>query len=224
MRKISYLLAILSMLLSITLTSFAANIPTPTEKYVLIYKCDKAILTCQNPDENIEKGKTEFEQELRKHYENRILIEDIRYDCNETQEPLQAYKDMLKSHQKALIIKINLAGQGSQYIEYQNGFGARIGTYVPTTKIHFQEVLVTPESTKFIGRDYGIKDYFAQTYAMGRQIYSTQTDPRKLVKNGIRGCLRDICKFAGAAINKYSAPDAYKNEVDRFLCKFDNIK
>lgn len=197
--------------------------PVPTEKKVLIYKCDKTVLQCQNSAEDIAAGRIEFENELRNHYGNRIIVENIIYDPNEQLETVDDFKKMLKPGQKAVILKINLEGQGAALQEYQNMFGAKVGGYIPTTKVHINEAFCDSNSTKLVGRDYGIKEYHPQSYAVYGRVYSTQNDPRKQVKNNIRGCIRDLCKFYGDQINKYSNPQKYQIEVYRFLCRPDDL-
>jgi hypothetical protein len=189
----------------------------------LIYKCDKAVLTCQNSNNDIPSARAEFEKELYNHYGKRFVIKRIIYDPNQFLEKKDAFLAMVKPDENILIVKITLEGQGLDVKEFQNAFGAKIGATVPTTKVHVVEGIFNAHEHKEGYSDYGVKDYSAYTYALGNRIY-TQTDPRKLVKNNIRGCIRDICRFYGDQVNKYANPVGYQNEINRYSGRFYDLK
>ncbi len=202
-------------------TVYAATIPEPTKKVVLFYRVPDTILQCQNADEDIVAGAAELEKELKNHYSKRFIVQEIRKAPEEKMLP-DGYKALIKPNQIPLIVTIDLEGQGSNVDYYQNAFGAKSAGVSQTVNVHLVEALPASNNNSFAWIDYGVQAYGAGTFAIGRDIFAAQTDPRKNVKNAVRGCFRDACKL-NESINKYANPAAYEKEVNRFTGNFEAV-
>lgn len=202
-------------------TVYAATTPEPTKKVVLFYRVPDAILQCQNADEDMVAGAIELEKELKNHYSKRFIVQEIRKAPEEKMLP-DGYKALIKPNQIPLIVTIDLEGQGSNVDYYQNAFGAKSAGVSQTVNVHLVEALPASNNNSFAWIDYGIQAYGAGTFAIGRDIFAAQTDPRKNVKNAVRGCFRDACKL-NESINKYANPAAYEKEVNRFTGNFEAV-
>lgn len=202
-------------------TVYAATIPEPTKKVVLFYRVPDTILQCQNADENIVAGAAELEKELKNHYSKRFIVQEVRKAPEEKMLP-DGYQALIKPNQIPLIVTIDLEGQGSNVDYYQNAFGAKSAGVSQTVNVHLVEALPASNNNSFAWIDYGVQAYGAGTFAIGRDIFAAQTDPRKNVKNAVRGCFRDACKL-NESINKYANPAAYEKEVNRFTGNFEAV-
>lgn len=193
--------------------------PEPTKKVVLFYRVPDAILQCQNADEDMVAGATELEKELKNHYSKRFIVQEVRKAPEEKMLP-DGYKALIKPNQIPLIVTIDLEGQGSNVDYYQNAFGAKSAGVSPTINVHLVEALPNRYGNAFSWVDYGVQAYGSGTFAIGRDIFTAQSDPRKNVKNAVRGCFRDACKL-NESINKYANPAAYEREFNRFTGNFE---
>ena len=202
-------------------TVYAATIPEPTKKVVLFYRVPDTILQSQNADEDIVAGAAELEKELKNHYSKRFIVQEVRKAPEEKMLP-DGYQALIKPNQIPLIVTIDLEGQGSNVDYYQNAFGAKSAGVSQTVNVHLVEALPASNNNSFAWIDYGVQAYGAGTFAIGRDIFATQTDPRKNVKNAVRGCFRDACKL-NESINKYANPAAYEKEVNRFTGNFEAV-
>ena len=205
----------------ITLNSICiAAAPATSKKVILFYKVPDAVIQCQNSSEDMISGAKELENELVNHYSKRFVVQGIKripYDDNMFLIP-ECFKE-LKPNQAPFLIKITLEGQGTRTTYYQNAFGAQTVGIAPATNVHLVEATLNTNKDGFLLYDYGTQSYSAGTFAMGRNIFVAQSDPRKNAKNAIRGCFRDACKF-DESINKYANPFAYEKEYDRFVGNF----
>lgn len=202
-------------------TVYAATIPEPTKKVVLFYRVPDTILQSQNADEDIVAGAAELEKELKNHYSKRFIVQEVRKAPEEKMLP-DGYQALIKPNQIPLIVTIDLEGQGSNVDYYQNAFGAKSAGVSQTVNVHLVEALPASNNNSFAWIDYGVQAYGAGTFAIGRDIFAAQTDPRKNVKNAVRGCFRDACKL-NESINKYANPAAYEKEVNRFTGNFEAV-
>lgn len=199
-------------------TVYAETTPEPTKKVVLFYRIPDTILQCQNANEDMVAGAIELEKELKNHYSKRFIVQEVRKAPEGKLLP-DGYQALIKPNQIPLIVTIDLEGQGSKVDYYQNAFGAKSAGVSQTVKVHLVEALPANNSNSFAWIDYGVQAYGAGTFAIGRDIFAAQTDPRKNVKNAVRGCFRDACSF-NKNINKYANPTAYQNEEDRYNGNF----
>ena len=196
-----------------------AATPEPSKKIVLFYKVSDAVIQCQNSSEDMAAGTKELEKELNNHYSKRFIVQGVQRLPQDTILTAAEYFNKVKFNQIPFIVKIKLEGQGQSTTLYQNAFGAQKYGVSPSTKVHLEEAtLVTNDDSVYI-QDYGIKSYSSGTFAVGRDVYAAQTDPRKNTKNAIRACFRDACEF-NDNINKYANPAAYEREYNRFTGNF----
>ena len=164
--------------------------------------------------------KAELEKELVNHYKNRFIVEGIiRGELPDVLRPASFYQEQVGSGKTPLVIIIKLHGQGERITQYQNAFGAQYMGVAPAVNVSLMEGSVDPVDGKQYSVDYGIKSYSSGSYAIGRNIYAAQNDPRKNTKNAVSGIFRDACKF-DESINKYANPIGYEMEVNRFIVNF----
>ena len=133
--------------------------------------------------------------------------------------PISFYQEKVKPGQTPLIITLLLNGQGQSATHYQNAFGATAIGIAPAVSVSLIELLIDQSDLKPYSITYGPLEYSAGTFAVGRNIYAAQTDPRKNAKNALRGIFRDACKL-NEDINKYANPVAYEYEYNRFIGDF----
>ncbi len=210
------------LLISLTANICLADAPEPTKKVVLFYRVSDAILQAQNSDEDIIAGAAELEKELKNHYSKRFIVQEIRRATGEPSLP-PAYQSTIKANQVPLIVKIDLEGESTTTQFYQNAFGAKATGVAPAINVHLIEALPSVDGLNFASFDYGIKTYSSGTFAVGMNIYAAQTDPRKNVKNAVRGCFRDACKL-NEQVNKYVNPLAYDFEIARYTGNFEKCR
>lgn len=196
-----------------------ASAPKPIQKVVLFYMVKDEALQCQNSNEDMLAGKEELEKELTDHYNNRFIVQGIERVPVGTIWTVQECFSKVKPNQLPFFIAIALDGQDQTEEHYQNAFGAQKTGVAPAIKVHLMEAIPDLEKNGFYQFDYGVQSYSAGTYAIGQNIYATQTDPRKNAKNAIRASFRDACKF-NDSINKYANPKGYEKEYNRFTGNF----
>lgn len=206
-------------LIALTVNICFADAPEPTKKVVLFYRVSDAILQAQNSNEDMVAGKEEFEKELKNHYSKRFIVQEIRRATGEPAQP-PAYQSTIRANQIPLIVKIDLEGEGTTTQLYQNAYGAQATGVAPAINVHLLEAIPSTDGLIFVPYDYGTKSYSAGTFAVGMNIYAAQTDPRKNVKNAVRGCFRDACKL-NEQVNKYVNPLAFDFEMARYTGDFE---
>ena len=209
-------------LIALTANICFADSPEPTKKVVLFYRVSDAILQAQNSDEDMIAGKEELEKELKNHYSKRFIVQEIRRATGEPSLP-PAYQSTIRANQIPLIVKIDLEGETTATQFYQNAFGAKAAGVAPAINVHLIEALPSSDGLNFASFDYGTKAYSSGTFAMGMNIYAAQTDPRKNVKNAVRGSFRDACKL-NEQVNKYVNPLAYDFEIARYTGDFEKCR
>lgn len=205
-------LPILLLLLCIAANAFAAE--RIKQKVTVFYNVDDAILEAQNSDNDIIRGQQEFEDEIKGNMAKRFEIMAIkRIKPIETSAPLKYNRDELYNiplSQVPVLLEIKVTGISSHTDTYQNAFGAKSYITVPDVNVHFLE-LIGERSTSnrwMIQTVNADLVYHPQSYAMGRDLYVANRNDRTLVKNSVRGTIRDRGKFLPP--NKYVYRDAYK--------------
>ena len=220
MKKILLLTAMLVFALC---TAVDAADFTPTKKVVLFYRVSDAILQAQNSDEDMAKGMLEFEKELRNHYGKRFVVQDIKRNTYQPTNDSNFYKKLVKPNQQALIVEIVLAGETTTSTQYQNAYGAQKTGYAPAVNVHLSESLPRLNGNGYATIDYGVKTYSSGTFTVGMNVYATETNPRKNVKNAVRASFRDACVM-NEQINKYTNPAGYEMEKARFEGDFEGFE
>ena len=193
-----------------------------TKKNVhIFYRVNNNILACQNRDEDIVRGKKEFEETIRKYYEKRFNLKKIEQTPYEKLS-IDYFKNRCSLGEYGFFITIELEGQSTQTEYYQNGYGAETAVTSPTTLVHLIEFIIIPGNDIVYRYDYGTKSYGKGTIAIGRDVFVADSDPRRNAKGAIEGCLRDACKV-DKTINKYANEGAYKIESWRYAGDFNII-
>ena len=209
-------------LLLFACSGFAFAAPQPTKHIVLFYKVSDAILMCQNSDENIEKGKIEFENELNNHYSKRFVVDGVKYLPEMPALSAEEYLAMVKQNETPFILKLKLNGTGSTIQTFQNVFGAKKSIEVPTIKIDRAEAVVDRQDKIIYAVNYGEAEYHPNAMALGGDLYSS-TDQRKNTKNDVRGYIRDYCTYLGDKINKYADMKKFNQYNDAYNGDFKQI-
>lgn len=210
---------IITLLLCIFSTmAFASDKPEPSQKVILFYSTSDSILQCQNSDEDIAKGTIEFEELLHKQYSKRFIVQEIR-QLQKNNMTIDDYKAIPHHNQQLFIVNIEFAGEGVGVDHYQNGYGAQTAGAYKTAQIHLIESTVNIEDNCIYSYDYGVVGYGSGTFAVSGIIFATETNPRKIAKNAVRAAIQNACSL-NKSINKYTNPQAYQNEIDRFTGNF----
>lgn len=219
MKKV-FIVFLAVLLCLIGVVASAAEAPTPTQKIVLFYRVDDALLACQNSAEDIEKGRVEFEKLLAKYYGKRFVVQEIRQNPDE-EMTLEEYKKIIKFNQKPFIVIMEAAGEGTGVDSYQNAYGAKTQGAYKTFKIHIKEFAPNKNNNGFNSYDYGVLSYGSGTFSVGQMIFATDTNPRKIAKKAVDAVLYTVCRIDDD-INKFAYPTAYQMEVERFNGVFDS--
>ena len=206
---------IILLFLSLLILSLSGTVMANEKQAVTIFYCvDDTILQAQNSKENVEEGKIEFEKAFLDNFDKRFDINGVkRIHKIETTADLKYDRDQLyniPANQIPVIVELKVTGIGTETDTYQNAFGAKSNITVPNVKIHYTEYL----GERITGQRYMLKtvdgdfSYRPQSYALGSDLYVANKDDRTLVKNCVRGLIRDIGKFNPP--NKYAYRDKYE--------------
>ncbi|MBP2636017.1 MAG: hypothetical protein H6Q72_1924 [Firmicutes bacterium] len=206
---------IVLLFLSLLILSLSGTVMANEKQAVTIFYCvDDTILQAQNSKEDVEKGKVEFEKAFLDNFDKRFDINGVkRIHKIETSADLKYDRDQLyniPANQVPVLVELKVTGLGTETDTYQNAFGAKSNITVPNVNIHYTEYLgerITGHRYMFQTFD-GDFSYRPQSYALGRDLYVANKDDRTLVKNCVRGLIRDIGKFNPP--NKYAYPDKYE--------------
>ena len=206
---------IILLFISLLILSLSGTVMANEKQAVTIFYCvDDTILQAQNSKEDVEKGKVEFEKVFLDNFNKRFDIKGVkRIHKIETTADLKYDRDQLyniPANQIPVIVELKVTGIGTETDTYQNVFGAKSNVTVPTVNIHYTEHL----GERITGHRYIFKtfdgdfSYRPQSYALGSDLYVANKDDRTLVKNCVRGLIRDIGNFNPP--NKYAYPDKYE--------------
>jgi len=206
---------IVLLFLSLLVLSLSGTVMANEKQAVTIFYCvDDTILQAQNSTEDVEKGKIEFENIFLENFDKRYDIKGVkRIHKIETTAALKYDRDelyKLPANQVPVLVELKVTGLGTETDSYQNAFGAKSNITVPNVMIHYTEYLgerITDQRYMLQTFD-GDFSYRPQSYALGRDLYVANKNDRTLVKNCVRGLIRDIGKFNPP--NKYAYPDKYE--------------
>lgn len=179
---------------------------------VIFYSIPDQILMCQNKEEDITKGATQFEKTLQKYYKKRFNIISVHRTYIKTDAdgkyPIEEKKHLfaLSKGAQAIIVKINLLGNSTATDTYQNAFGAKQSITVPTTTIFYSEQLGDASMETFYCFET-VRDYRPDTFALFGELWTKKMDDRTLTKNCVEAFIKDANKFIPP--NKYTHTDEY---------------
>ena len=135
----------------------------PAQKVVLWYQVPEVILEAQNSENDVEKGKAEFEAFLMDKYGKRFPVQLLK----------QAPDKELKAEDVKLVTRPNLVGKYS------------------TVKVALQESTVV--GNELITYDYGIKEYDSSMLRVAGYVVASEDDPRINTKNAVNKCITEAC-------------------------------
>lgn len=181
---------------------------SPAQKVVLWYQVPDAILEAQNEENDMAKGKVEFEKLLQEQYSKRFDIQNIKR-ANANQVTAQDLTLITRPDWKVFLVKLDLAGTGT-------GEKLLLGTYA-TVKVSLQEKAAF--NNKLYTYDYGIQEYDSSKLRVAGYVLASEENPRINTKNAVIACIKDACKF-DEQINRYADPAAYQKEEDRYNGNF----
>lgn len=204
MKKIIGFIAIM-IVLCLSCAANAAETPPEFKKkqVTIFYDVSDLIIMCQNESENMEKGKVEFEGEIKKYYSARYDVMDIkRAQKLENGKYDKTIMFGIPEAQVPLLLIITLEGNGSDVDTYQNIFGAKQSITVETTKVNLGEYIGSRDGAVDLwGGMFGIRSYRPLTSSFGGNIFIANKNQRTQTKNAIKGYLKDI--------NSYNPPNKY---------------
>lgn len=216
MKKVISFLAMI--LFTVTSVVYASGF-TPTKRVVIFYRVPDTVISCQNGKEDMVKGRKEFEDTLRKNYEKRFIVDDIRPAPTE-KETAKQYLARVKVGEIPIYVTINLEGQHTVTQTWQNGFGATQTTYAPAVDLNISEYRAYSDN-QFHGYGPNSMYWSPGSVPLGFGYgYITENNARKNTKNAIKYAIESTCTF-DESINKYANPVAYNEEVARYNGDFE---
>lgn len=192
---------------------------TPSKHVVLFYRVPDTVLSCQNGNEDLEKGRVSFEKMMVSQYSKRFIVDAI-CPAPENRQNAKTYVDLVKTGEIPLYVEINLTGQHTISQKYQNVFGAKTTGYAPAVDLNISEWIAYPNG-EFHGYGPWQLWWSPGTVSMGMGMIMTENNARKNTKNAIRWIVETACTFNDKGLNKYTNPEAYENEKIRFLGDFE---
>lgn len=183
----------------------------PAKKVVLWYQVPDAILEVQNPENDMEKGKSELEAFIKTNYGKRFDIQIVK---RAPEKNLTAADVSLVTRPSwvPVIVKIDLAGVGT---------GEKLVGKYATVKVALQESAVV-DGTIYT-YDYGVKEYDSSMLRVAGYVVASEDDPRINTKNAVNDCITEACTL-NDKVNRYADPTAYEKENARYSGEFQNIK
>ncbi len=183
----------------------------PASKVVLWYQVPEAVLQAQNSDNDVEKGKAEFEAYLSEKYGKRFAVQMVK---RAPDKELTASDVMLvtRPNWMPVVVQLQLAGVGS---------GDKLVGKYSTVKVGLKEAAVVDGVLYFY--DYGIKEYDSSMLRVAGYVLASEDDPRINTKNAVNDCIAEACMMK-ENINRYADPDAYTKEGYRYNGEFNKLQ
>ncbi|MDY4920649.1 MAG: hypothetical protein SO119_06230 [Phascolarctobacterium sp.] len=182
----------------------------PVKNCVLWYQIPDVVLEAQNPENNLEKGQTEFEAFLQDKYAKRFDIKMIKRAPNKTLAPADVVL-VTRPNYVPIIVKLDLAGVGT---------GEKLVGKYATVKVALQESLV--KDGQIFTYDYGVKEYDSSMLRVAGYVVASEDDPRINTKNAINDCIIEACTL-NTKVNRYADPAGYAKENARYNGEFDSL-
>lgn len=183
----------------------------PASKVVLWYQVPEAVLQAQNSDNDVEKGKAEFEAYLTEKYGKRFAVQMVK---RAPDKELTASDVMLVTRPNwvPVVVELQLAGVGS---------GDKLVGKYSTVKVGLKEATVV--DGVLYSHDYGIKEYDSSMLRVAGYVLASEGDPRINTKNAVNDCIAEACTMK-ENINHYADPDAYAKESYRYNGEFNKLQ
>lgn len=182
----------------------------PAKKVVFWYQVPEVILEVQNPENDTEKGKVEFEAFLKEKYGKRFNIQIFKR-APEKELTVADVSLVTRPNYVPVIVNIDLAGVGT---------GEKLVGKYATVKVALKETVAI--DGKFYSYDYGVKEYDSSMLRVAGYVVASEDDPRINTKNAVNDCITDACKL-DTKVNRYADPAAYEKEQARYKGEFNKL-
>lgn len=220
LRKIIILLILF--LWSIYYPSAEAQSPS-NKRVVIFYVVSDGVISCQNSDGDLAKGKKQFEDTVRNNYKKKICCGRYSGYPEISRFGFYVFKRG-EARGNTIILVIELKGQHTETQTWQNGFGATVTTEAPAIDFTVGEYIAYPDNQI---HGYGPVPLYWSPGCVPIDVswgaYLTEKDPRKNTKNAIKFGVERLCTF-DKNINQYTNPKEYEYEIARYNGDFDKIK
>ena len=150
----------------------------PAKKVVLWYQVPEAVLEAQNLENDVEKGKTEFEAFLMANYGKRFPVQMIKQAAPDKELTAADVSLVTRPNWVPVVVKLDLAGVGS---------GEKLVGKYSTVKVALKESTVV--DGKLFSYDYGIKEYDSSMLRVAGYVIASEDDPRINTKNAVNDCI-----------------------------------
>lgn len=184
----------------------------PAKKVVLWYQVPEAVLEAQNLENDVEKGKTEFEAFLMANYGKRFPVQMIKQAAPDKELTAADVSLVTRPNWVPIVVKLDLAGVGS---------GEKLVGKYSTVKVALKESTVV--DGKLFSYDYGIKEYDSSMLRVAGYVIASEDDPRINTKNAVNDCIKEACTL-NSKVNRYADPAAYEKENARYNGEFEKIQ
>lgn len=184
----------------------------PAKKVVLWYQVPEAVLEAQNLENDVEKGKTEFEAFLMANYGKRFPVQMIKQAAPDKELTAADVSLVTRPNWVPIVVKLDLAGVGS---------GDKLVGKYSTVKVALKESTVV--DGKLFSYDYGIKEYDSSMLRVAGYVIASEDDPRINTKNAVNDCIKEACTL-NSKVNRYAEPAAYERENARYNGEFEKIQ
>lgn len=222
MKRFLVLLAGIFIAGSVLTDASATELTAEKRNVNIYYSVQDSILKAQNSDGNMAAAEKEFEDDVKEYYGKRFNVESVRPYPRDMTTPEKLEKFMAEN-KDPFVITITLEGTGVRTDHYQNAYGAQSEGVSPTVKVHLMEGDKDITDNKVYVFDYGTAEYGKGTFALGRDIFVVDKDPRRNVKDSVKAQMRDACTFNMSGINEYANPFEYSLEVARYKGDFKTL-
>ena len=182
----------------------------PAQKAVFWYQVPDVILEVQNPENDVEKGRVEFEAFLKEKYGKRFNIQILKR-APEKELTTADVTLVTRPNYLPVIVKLDLAGVGT---------GEKLVGKYATVKVALKESIVA--DGKFYSYDYGVKEYDSSMLRVAGYVVASEDDPRINTKNAVNDCIIDSCTL-NEKVNRYADPASYAKEQARYKGEFNKL-
>lgn len=231
MKKILSAVSVLFLILLIANVAFAESTPSFTKrKAVIYYSVEDGLLLAQNSDDDIIKGREEFEKTLREYYSKRFEVVDVKPAPEGSEQvpefPFKVDKAQMfttSGNQLPVYLAITLKGIGTTTDTYSNLFGAKFSANILTLNLTLRELYGHRQSGMFIGAPVSSHSWRPASMPMGfGMVMSDETNPRRIVKRGTKAILKEMAKYNPPI--KYTNPKAYEFYNACYTGNVDTVK
>lgn len=183
----------------------------PAQKVVLWYQVPEVILEAQNSENDVEKGKAEFEAFLMDKYGKRFPVQLLK-QAPDKELKAEDVKLVTRPNLVPIVVKVELAGVGS---------GDKLVGKYSTVKVALQESTVV--GNELITYDYGIKEYDSSMLRVAGYVVASEDDPRINTKNAVNKCITEACTL-DTKVNRYADPAGYEKEQARYNGEYQKLQ